>query len=315
MARMIGMSLCREILLNKDRFLLYSHKNPDGDTVCSCGALCSALRRAGKTAYLAPNDQVLERYRVYFDPFVMPECCVADYFISVDVASLNQMPESYGGHTDMIIDHHPSNSLFADLGLVNGSKASCGEIVMELIKELCGDITPFEAEMLYVAVSTDTGCFRYANTNADCLRSAAELLDLGVNNGRINVGIFMKMTEAKMKLVGRIYSTLETRKDGLISVVKITDKMIKETGVTENDLEDLASYAGQCETSRVSVTLREKEDGTVKISLRSSPPFNCSDACAIYGGGGHALAAGVSLKAGIDEAEEMILKAVEEVWQ
>ena len=237
---MIGISLCREILLNKDRFLLYSHKNPDGDTVCSCAALCSALRRVGKTAYLAPNDQVIDRYRNYFDPFVMPESYAADYFISVDVASLNQMPESYGGHTDMIIDHHPSNSLFADLALVNGSKAACGEIVMELIKELCGDITPFEAEMLYVAVSTDTGCFRYANTNADCLRSAAELLDLGVNNGRINVGIFMKMTKAKMKLVGRIYSTLETRKDGLISVVKITDKMIKETGVTENDLEDLA---------------------------------------------------------------------------
>ena len=115
-----------------------------------------------------------------------------------------------------------------------------------------------------------------------------------------------------MKLVGRIYSTLETRKDGLISVVKITDKMIKETGVTENDLEDLASYAGQCETSRVSVTLREKEDGTVKISLRSSPPFNCSDACAIYGGGGHALAAGCIYHGDIKVVEEHLEKDLSE---
>lgn len=304
-----------KLFLAKDRYLLLTHKNPDGDTLCSAAALCSALRRAGKTAYLYPNKEVTEKYRSFVEPYYAPDDYRAAFVIAVDIADDALFPSGYAGKADFCIDHHPSNTAYALRSLIAPAKASCGEIVLQLIKAMHGSITKQEADLLYVAVSTDCGCFVYANTKADTLRAAAELLDCGADNHTLNVRLFRKVSPARMKIEGMMYSAMEYYRSGEISLVTITQEMLSSAGATEEDLDDISSLAGRAEGSLLSITLREQPNGHTRVSLRSSPEVDCSEICAVFGGGGHALAAGCTIQSDPQKAKEMLLDVIGEVWK
>ena len=304
-----------KLLLGYDDFLILTHKNPDGDTMGSAAALCSALRRVGKTAWLYPNVQTSKKLMAYVGEFYAPEDFKPRSVISVDTATESLMPKGYRGGADFCVDHHPTNSRYAKQYLIKDEKASCGEIVLELIKELCGDVTAQEATLLYIAVSTDTGCFQYLNTRPDTLRAAAELMDLGAESGKVNVQFFRKLSPARLKLEGMAINGMELHRDGLISLVTVTQDMLNACGATEDDLDDLANIAGRAETSRLNVTIREMPDGSSKLSLRSGPDINVSDICAVFGGGGHAMAAGCTIDASPEKAKELILSVIDEVWK
>ena len=154
------------LLLGWDRLLLLTHVRPDGDTVGSAAALCRALRDLGKTAYLLPNPQLTATYAPYAAPYTAPEGFVPDRVVSVDIAALSLLPENarpYGERIDLAIDHHPSQGFFARETCLEADSAACGEIVYDIITRLT-PVTPDIALPLYVAVSTDTGCFVYSNT-------------------------------------------------------------------------------------------------------------------------------------------------------
>ena len=304
-----------KLFLTKDRFLLLTHKNPDGDTLGSAAALCSALRRAGKTAYLFPNGEMTEKYREFAEPFHAPEGFEPSFTVAVDIAAEKLFPFGFTGKIDFCIDHHPSNTHFASRSLIAPSKASCGEIVMQLIKALNGDITGEEADLLYVAVSTDCGCFVYANTKADTLRAAAELLDCGADNQTLNVKLFRKVSRARMKIEGMIYSGMEFYRGGKISLATITQQMLREAGATEEDLDDISGLSGRAEGAVLCITIREQSGGESRISLRSSPEVDCSEICAVFGGGGHEMAAGCTIFGSTDKAREMLLNVIDEVWK
>ncbi len=118
-----------------------------------------------------------------------------------------------------------------------------------------------------------------------------------------------------MKLEGMIYSGMEFYRDGKISVVTVTKKMLELCGATEDDCDDLAGLSGKAEGSIVSVTIKEREDGGSKISVRSSPEVSSSDICAVFGGGGHAMAAGCNISSPPERAKEMLLDVISEVWK
>lgn len=299
----------------KDSFLLLTHKNPDGDTLGSAAALCSALRRAGKTAYLFPNAEMTEKYREYAEPFHAPEDYIAAFTVAVDIASEGLLPPGFFGKVDFCIDHHPSNTHYAPASLIAASKASCGEIVLQLIKALNGDVTAEEADLLYVAVSTDCGCFVYANTRADTLRAAAELIDFGADNRTLNVKLFRKVSRARMKIEGMILSGMEFYRDGKISLATITQQMLREAEATEEDLDDISGLAGKAEGSVLSITVREQPGGESRISLRSSPEVDCSAICSVFGGGGHAMAAGCTIQSSPEKAKRVLLDVIDEVWK
>ena len=122
-----------KLFLSKDNFLLLTHKNPDGDTLGSASALCSALRRAGKTAYLFPNREITKKYKPFAEPFFAPKGYQAAYTVAVDIAAEKLFPLGFEGKADFCIDHHPSNTKYTKQSLIAPSKASCGEIVMQLI--------------------------------------------------------------------------------------------------------------------------------------------------------------------------------------
>lgn len=304
---------CAKLLLRQDRILLVTHNNPDGDTAASAAALCSALRRQGKTAFLYPNPQLGARLRAYAEQFFAPADFTPAYTVTVDVATEKMFARGFEGKVDLAIDHHPTNSHYAKAECIDDRRAACGEIVLQIIKAM-GGVTKEEADMLYIALSTDCGCFQYANTDAHAFRSAAELLELGADNADINQVFFRQVSPARLKLEGMIYSGMRFYHDGKIAVNFITQQMLRETGVTEEELDDVAGLVGRARGHRVGITIRENPDGTSKISARCGPDFDVSALCAVFGGGGHKMAAGCNIHEKPERACELLLQVIEELW-
>lgn len=304
---------CAKLLLRQDRILLVTHNNPDGDTAASASALCSALRRQGKTAFLYPNPQLGARLRAYAEQFFAPADFTPAYTVTVDVATEKMFARGFEGKVDLAIDHHPTNSHYAKAECIDDRRAACGEIVLQIIKAM-GGVTKEEADMLYIALSTDCGCFQYANTDAHAFRSAAELLELGADNADINQVFFRQVSPARLKLEGMIYSGMRFYHDGKIAVNFITQQMLRETGVTEEELDDVAGLVGRARGHRVGITIRENPDGTSKISARCGPDFDVSALCAVFGGGGHKMAAGCNIHEKPERACELLLQVIEELW-
>ena len=306
---------CSQLLLSKNNILIITHANPDGDTLCSAAALCSALRRAGKRANLFRNPAVTTKYMPHVEKYFAPKSFKSKYIVSVDVATEKMFAEGFDGAIDLCIDHHPTNSHYAKKELVCPDKAACGEIVLAVIKEMCGGITQEEADLLYIAVTTDTGCFQYLNTNAATFRAAAELLEYGADTGMVNVKFFRKASRARLKLEGMIYSTMGFYRDGKISVAIITKEMLRQAGACEEDCDDLAGLAGRAEGASVNITIRERDNGSSKVSVRTGRDVSSSDICAVFGGGGHAMAAGCTIDCPPEKARDMLLAVIDEVWK
>jgi phosphoesterase RecJ-like protein len=306
---------CAEILKSQNDILLITHVRPDGDTLGSASALCHALRRMGKRAYLFPNRGVTENYMDYTAPYVAPVDFRAKFTVSVDVADIGLFPDGFNGPVDLCIDHHPSNSGYAAQTLLREKRAACGEIVLELLRAMCGDVDREEADLLYIAVSTDTGCFCYANTTAETLYAAAYLVEAGADNKGINKKIFRTATKERLALEGMVYTGMHQYRGGAVTIASVTLDMMERAGATESDCEDLSALAGKVKGTKVGVTIREMEPGSCKVSVRTGTEVNASAICAKFGGGGHAMAAGCSIEAGCTEAERLLVAAIDEVWK
>ena len=303
-----------EALLERDAFLILSHRRPDGDTLGSGAALCSALRRMGKTAYIYRNPQTVPRQHAYVGAFEAPAGFLPACTVAVDIATPGLFPMGYGGTPDFCVDHHPSNSFYAPLTLLNGERSSCGEIVAELIETMTGSITPEEATLLYIAVTTDCGCFQYMNTNAETLRTAAHLIECGARHHDVVHDFFRKVSRARVLLEGAIFSGMRFYRDGKVTVAVVTKQLLADCGAEENDCEDLAGLPGRIESSVVSVLVRELDSGESKISVRTTPEVDACAVCAHFGGGGHAMAAGCTLDCDPDTAVERLLAAIDAEW-
>ena len=303
-----------EYLQERDRFLLVTHARPDGDTLGSAGALCSALRRMGKQACLLKNEEATEKYLPFVGGYFAPVDYVYDTVIAVDTADVTMFPKGFEGKVDLCIDHHGSNSFYAERTFVSPHTAACGELVLQVIEALCGNVSKEEADLLYIAVSTDTGCFQYMNTNSDTLRAAAKLVDYGAENGKLNVEFFRSVAKERIMLESMVYSNMQFHRNGQVAIALITKEMIEESGAQPKDMDDLANLAGRPEGVIVAVTIKENDDGNSKLSLRSKPPVNVSNICAKFGGGGHAMAAGCKIEADVETAAAMVLAAINEEW-
>ena len=306
---------CAKLLLTHENILIVTHRNPDGDTVGSAAALCSALRRGGRTAWLYPNPQIAGKLLDYCSRFLAPEGFVPGYVVSADVAEESLFPKGFEGKVDLCVDHHPTNSSFASESLVKPEKASCAEIILELIQNMNANLTKDEATLLYIGLSTDTGCFQYSNTNAAAFRAAAEMIRCGADSQAVNRRFFRTVPLARLQLESMIYGTLRFYRDGQIVVACVTREMLEKTGVREEDLDDLAGLAGRAEGCELSITIRELTDGTCKVSVRSSEKVSSCAVCEVFGGGGHVRASGCTIYGDAEKACEMLLNVIDEVWK
>lgn len=305
-----------DFLRNHDGYLILTHVRPDGDTIGCAAGLCRALRQVGKTTYILDNPEATELFTPYFSELTPPEGFVPETVVSVDMAARSLFPDPakpYLDRVDLAIDHHPSQEFFAKATCLDSGKAACGQIVYEIVKQFA-DLTPEIGEALYVAISTDCGCFQYSNTDAAVHRAAAELMESGFDPYPVNRKFFRTKTFKRLKLESLLTAGMELRDGGQTALVFLTRAMIDEVGASERDMDDISAFVGQIEGVKSGVTLKETADGHVKISLRTDPgDLNASKVCALLGGGGHAAAAGAMLEGTMEAVRRAVIEAIEAV--
>ena len=307
---------CAEVvtfLQAHDNYLILTHKRPDGDAIGCSVALVEILRGMGKTAWLPNLSDATALFDEYLEGQMAPTDFVPETVVSVDLATLNLLPDhalAWKERIDLAIDHHPSNDGFAKQTWLEGDRAACGEIIYQ-IAEAVGVMNSVLANALYVAVSTDCGCFVYSNTTANTHRVAAELIASGADYKRLNKKHFRTKSMARMRLEGLILRDMSLYRNGTIAVAPVSLSMMAEAGAGEGDAEDIAALLGQIDGVRYSATIRELKPGECKISLRSGDAaFDASCACARLGGGGHRAAAGCVVHGTVEVAERAIVAAI-----
>ncbi len=299
-----------------DNYLILTHVRPDGDTIGCAAGLCRALRQIGKTAYVLENPQATSLFTPYFSGLTAPEGYTPETVVSTDIAARGLFPENaqaYLERVDLAIDHHPSQEFFARETCLDSKKAACGELVYEIVQQLC-PLTPEIGEALYVAVSTDCGCFVYSNTSPGTHRVAAALMESGFDPYPVNRKFFRTKSFKRLKLEGMLAAGMELLDGGETAIVSLTLEMLAQVGAEERDIDDISAFVGQVEGVRNGITLRELRPGVVKLSLRSDPgDLNASAVCGLLGGGGHAAAAGATVEGDMAAARLAVLDAIRRV--
>lgn len=304
-------------LEGRDNFLILTHGRPDGDTLGSAAALCLGLRQLGKTAHILKNPEITPKYRHLHENLT---CDIGEShhtILSVDVADVKLLPLAFE-HLDseiaLRIDHHYSARSFTEAELVDHTAGACGEIIYDVLLEM--GVTPDKAitEALYTAVSTDTGCFRYANTTAHTFRVAAACWEAGADIFSINQAIFDTNSFAKLKIQSWITQNTRFFREGTIALCALPKAVEQEIGVTEDDMENISGFPRSIEGVKIAAMLRQTGKGDVKVSVRAVPGYDASLVCAKFGGGGHKGAAGATLKTSMEEAAQAVTEAILEMY-
>ena len=303
-------------LRERDNFLLLTHVRPDGDTLGSASALALALQKLGKRAWVGYNSGVTETYAGYMEGCYPPADFVPEHIVAVDIATEHLLPaefEPYRGRIELCIDHHPSNEGYAGETCLDASAAACGEIVYRICK-LLGEMDAAIAKQLYIAITTDCGCFVYNNTTPATHRIAAELMEYGDFWKQVNRNCFQTLSLKEIKLQQRLLGSMEFFDGGALAVGAISLADLAEFQASQGDSEELASWANKIQGVKASATLRQLEERVWKVSLRTDGSLNATGVCARRGGGGHAAAAGASMY-DVDEAQarRRVLEAVRAV--
>ena len=305
-----------DFLLNHDNYAILTHRRPDGDAIGSSAALCRILRKAGKTAHIIRNDEITDRFAWLHDGLTKEEAAEGDTLVTVDVASPGMLPvkfERYLGNIALRIDHHASATSFTENELVDSGKGACAEIIFDLLQALWQEFDPAIADAVYVGTSTDTGCFRFANTTAHTFVTAAACAAAGARVYELNQALFETNTLGRLKIQSWIVEHMDIFADGRLAVVAIPKAVETEIGVTEDDMDNISSFPRSISGVCMAATLRETKDGDVKLSVRAIPGFDATIVTGTFGGGGHKGAAGASLKMPLSEAAEAVKKAMLEI--
>lgn len=297
-----------ELLRQWDRLLILTHQNPDGDTLGCAFSLWRALTHLGKQARVECPDPLPGRFAYLYPDCGMPSF-EPEHIVAVDIAALQLMGglrEAYGSRVELCIDHHPSNEKYAASTCLETHSAAACEMVYEIIRQLGVSLTPAMADCLYTGISTDCGCFKYSNTTARTHRIAAELLEAGANVQWINKYLFDTKSKSRIAIEQQALNTMEYFCGGRVAVIGITRQMIEQTHADESELDGVSSIPRMIEGVAVGITLREKPDGTYKVSVRTTNEADASEICRQFGGGGHARAAGCLIAADYETARQRL---------
>lgn len=307
-----------EFLRSRNGFLILTHRRPDGDTIGCAIALCRTLRHIDKTAFILPNSDATTLFDPYWGDTLAPADFVPETVVSVDIASLGLFLDSaqpYRDRVELCVDHHPSNEGFGKRNCVETDKAACGEILYELCADLLGSRSlPQDVALpLYLAVSTDTGCFVYSNTTPNTHTVAAALMETGIDFKAVNKRHFRTKSYIRLRLESRMIETMDLHHGGQTAIAAISLQDMADLGATEADVEDIAAVVGQLEGVHTAVTIRELKRGECKLSVRTQADLNASAVCKLLNGGGHAAAAGCTVYGSVAEAKAAILNAIDQV--
>lgn len=310
----ISVKECADILREKDNILILTHANPDGDTLGSGFALCRAVMKIGKICAVINADDIPKKYNYLFDDIVEIKF-KPDYVVAVDVATVNLLgglEEQY--KIDMCIDHHSTNTEYANLLLLEDAPAAC-QIMYEVVLALGVEVDKKIADCLYTGLTTDTGCFRYDSTTAQTYRVAADLIDAGADNGRINRIMFETKSKTYARLERLAIESMRFYEHERVAVITVTQEMFQLTGSNAQETEGLAPLTRQIEGVEIGITIQERPDGTCKASIRTFESVNAAKLAACFGGGGHAQAAGCKFDCDVKEARRLLVDKCREMLE
>ena len=297
-----------EILRSHDNYAIITHRRPDGDTIGTSALLCMGLRQLGKNAHVLENPEITPKYVHLHQGLTKPVAEEGDFVVTVDVASENMLPDCFKQlRFDLRIDHHGSATSFTPVELVEPGAAACGEIVYHVLTEMGAELDIPMANALYTAVSTDTGCFRYANTTADTFAVASACARAGAEVFNINQALFETNSLARLKVQSYMLENAVFLQDGKIAVCPLPKAVEIACGAGEDDLDNISGFPRTIEGVKLAVTIREEGTNRVKMSVRAVPGQDASALCAKFGGGGHKGAAGASMNLTMEEAVKAVI--------
>lgn len=305
-----------EYLLAHDHYLLLTHRRPDGDTLGSSAALCLGLRSLGKTCHILPNPEITPRFQWLHQGLTKPEPEEGDILVTVDVASPGMLPNSFLPLLDRVqlrIDHHASATSFTPRELVDPDSASCAELVWDVLEEMGASMDARLAEAVYVGLSTDTGCFRFANTTEHTFATAAKCARAEAKLYELNQELFETNTLGRLRIQGWIVEHMKLLHGGTVALTVIPRQVEQEIGVTEDDMDNISNFPRTVAGVHIAATLRETASGEAKLSVRAVPGYDATRITTQFGGGGHKGAAGANINLPLAEAAKQVEAALMEL--
>ena len=323
-----GIGAVAEAIHSARRIAVFSHVNPDGDTIGSALALRFGLLSLGKEVSCFCVDKVPDCLSLLpgADTFRRPDGFAHetpfDLLIPVDIANADRA--GHPGEPSVLecfqasshcataqIDHHGTNPGYCDFNCVDGDAPAAGLIVYELLNLLCVSITAEIAACLYAAIATDTGNFSHGNTNAEAFRVTASLMETGFPLAELNRRLFTLLPEPQLRLIARAVDSLVRLHAGQISILRLSEKDFTDCGALPEHADTVVNRGLAIEGARISVLVRE-QGGQTKVSLRSIAPVRIDRIAKSLGGGGHPQAAGCTLPTGLDEACGILIPLLED---
>ena len=299
-------------------FCIVGHIRPDGDCIGSQVGLGLALKNEGKQVVCWNEDAAPAKLK-FLDPtgmFARPKKGETfDCVIATDCASFERMGKTgdcIANRKVMInIDHHESNTRYADVNWVSAREASTGELIFRLLKVARWPITKPIADNLFTAVSTDTGSFQYANTRPGTFHTGAELVTRGANLAKICDEVYQSYPLSRVRLLKLVYNKFRLAADDRIAWFWLKKADFSRTGAVTNDSEGLIDHIRAIEPVVVACVFEELDPELTRISLRSkSDKINVNEIAAQFGGGGHSAAAGARIAGNPLSVQRRVLAAV-----
>lgn len=301
------------------RLALITHVSPDGDTVGATLALRLAFLSLGKAVDVVCDGEppASMDFLPGYNAFLRPEQAAGPYdtAIAVDVSDRSMMGKSLavfdGAPVRLVIDHHATNPAYGDVNFIRGGESACCLLAFEAIEALGVAMTREMGTCLMLGMSTDTGHFQYPSTSPATLAAAAKLLALGVDISYITRRVYRTQPLCRVNLTRIAYQKLHFELDGRVGVIELTRRDFEETGCTVGQADGLVNKALEVEGVRMAVLASEREDG-IKMSLRAVEPDTVNDIAVLFGGGGHAQAAGCTIQDTLEGATKQVLRAMGE---
>ena len=294
---------------------ILTHISEDGDCMGSAFAMAAALRKIGKTAAIYVSAKPEEKLSFLGDGYIVysPEKLKEhDLCLCVDCGDEKRL----GDRSEILakinnsvsIDHHHTNTMYADVNYVEGDASSTGEIIYKLLRKMNIPIDKEIATYLYTAISSDTGSFKFSCVSPDTMRIAAELLEYDIDHAEIARILFDTYTKGEMKFRGYLMSKVESYKDGKISIIAFESDIAEEFDISPEDIPEVVDIPRSIAGVEIAIVLK-RTNGEVRANLRSNTDVDVSKIAAEFGGGGHIKAAGFRVKdAELDTVKEKVIE-------
>ena len=318
-----------DIINGGKKFIITTHLFSEGDAIGSELALKRFLCGLNKDTIIVNNEALPSVYRC-FDPdkdvkFLKSKGVNInlddfDAIFIVDVADWSQL----GDFADMIkasqitkicIDHHPTNSGFTDINVIDKDASSAGELIFDLITYMHGEITLEVATPLYLSIATDTGWFKFSNTSPKALKVCSDLIKAGVKSEIIYEKLYQNKHLSYLKLLNLTLGALRSECEGHLVWTKMTKEMVKSSGVEFVDTDVIIDLIRAVNEVEVVIIFRELGEKKTKMSFRSKYTVDVSKLASDFGGGGHVRAAGASLNKPIDTVIGDVISAAKELME